>query len=89
MSLKRKRGSIKIRSVSRNFESVWWWRSACHKPDLLSGFVNFMRIGKTAYNVGIAGRNHEASSRQGGETKGVGGRGKSSGRDRFKELREL
>lgn len=70
------RGSIKIRSLSRNFESVRWWRSACHKPDLLSGLVNFTRIGKTVYNVGTEGGGGRGAGRKG--TKGVGGRGKSS-----------
>lgn len=49
-----------------------------------------MRIGKTPYNVGTAvergGRGGEEAS---GRKAGVGGRGKSPRKDRFKELREL
>lgn len=39
-------------AFSRNFEGASWWRSACHKPDLPSGFVKFMRIGETVYGKG-------------------------------------
>jgi len=38
-------------ALRRNFEDTSWWRSACHKPDLSSGFVEFMRIGETVYGA--------------------------------------
>lgn len=36
--------SIKGLSLTRNFANASWWWPACHKSDLLSKFVNFMRI---------------------------------------------
>lgn len=36
-------------ALSRNFVDASWWQPACHKPDLPSGFVKFMRIGETVY----------------------------------------
>lgn len=38
-------------ALSRNFEDTSWWWPACHKPDLPSGFVKFMRIGETVYGA--------------------------------------
>lgn len=71
-------------ALSRNFVDASWWQPACHKPDLPSGFVNFMRIGQTVYDGwkrdgavrgGGGGRTKKRSTESWGR-KGVGGRRK-------------
>lgn len=71
-------------ALSRNFVDASWWQPACHKPDLPSGFVNFMRIGQTVYGGwkgdgavrgGGEGRTKKRSTESWGR-KGVGGRRK-------------
>lgn len=71
-------------------ESVRWWRPACHKPDLLSGFVNFTRIGKTLCTnvVGIKGRKRGEIAGEGREERRRRSR-EVGGKDKFKELHEL
>lgn len=78
---------------SRNFEDASWWRSACHKPDLPSGFVKFMGIDETVYGKS-KGKTATAVYEEGGistrgNTRGRGSQGRSEEARRGREDRRI